>query len=122
MYPSHSGLVKKKKPPQQKKGLCINTYICKCQPQNRKKNSRQCCGPGGDGNGLVLRSEAPLVRGKLSEINGGFAVGALVMKPIRVSRAASHVPTRSIRLQTGAVRSPSKTSVQAALVNQGAKW
>lgn len=48
--------LKKKKKTQQKKGLCINTYICKCQPQNRKKNLQQCCGPGGDGNELVLCS------------------------------------------------------------------
>lgn len=103
---SHSSSVKKT--PQQKKGLCVNRYICECQPQNGKENPQQRCGTGGDGNGLVLRSEALLVRGKLSETNGGFAAGALVMTPIRVSRVASHVPTCSIRLQTGAMGSPCK--------------
>lgn len=83
---------------------------------------QQRCGPGGDGSGLVLRSEAPLARGKLSGTNGGFAAGALVMKPIRVSRVMSRVPACSIRLHTGAACSLQKTGVQAALVNQGAKW
>lgn len=87
---SHSSLVKKT--PQQKKRLCVNRYICECRPQNGKKNLQQCCGTGGDGNGLVLSSEALLVREKLSETNGGFAAGALVMTPIRVSRVMSHVP------------------------------
>jgi len=66
---------------------------------------QQRCGPGRDGNGLVLRSEAPLVRGKLSETNGDVAAGVLVMKAIRVSRVTSHMPARSVRLQTRAARS-----------------
>lgn len=64
----------------------------------------------------------PLVRGKVSETNGGFAAGALVMKPIRGSRVASHVPTRSIRLRSEATCFLYKNSVQAALVNREAKW